>query len=181
MFNAPPPIEKPPSYETSIFFDAIPESGMQAFVLAGANYINNYQTTYNGQPKTYEHAIELFFATLGEDGKHYFIKTWPKSYSMHELSWYSALAKAITGELPEAGSNVEQLVGLPCMLNIRNEDKTSKIGKPYVSSKIDGKPVPLPKGMQSPDPVKAIEALRQELANQELENQGSSGDEEVPF
>ena len=180
MFNAPPPIEKPPEFENSLFFEALPDDGMTAFVLVASNYINNYQTTYQGQPKTYEHAIELFFATQANDGKYYFVKTWPKSYSMHEMSWYSALVKAITGSLPEAGSNVDQLIGLPLMLLIKNEDKVSKKGTRYVSSKIDGKPVPLPKGMPSPDPDEASKAFEVELARQEAVNQPEE-EGDVPF
>lgn len=166
MLTQAPPLEASKKQESSYFFEALPKSGSLLCTLVGANYLPEYVSPFD-EDKVAKKALELFFAYVDGNGNYHFVKSYPKTYSDNEKSWYSAMVKAMTGELPVAGSNVQHYMGKSCMLDIENAKKTSKKGDDYTKSIIRGMPTGIPDIVPKesiPDGDKAIEAFNGKIA-----------------
>jgi len=180
--NTAPPLAAPKTQEKYWKFDPVPETGPQVAVIAGYNFLENYTPNYP-DAKLIAQAVEMFYGVKAEDGKWFFVKTFPSAYSTHEKSNYAKLTKAATGSLPEAGGSVNDLIGKAVMVNIENIDKVGKKGNAYTISKMAGDPSPVPKAMLSavPDGQEAIAEFNTEIQRQEAEDSPSDDHDEVPF
>ena len=174
-----PDIEMP-NNEKRVYFDAVETPGNQQFVLVDAEHMTNVETGFtrdDGSPSIIKNALRMTFATKGNT-RWSFVRTWPKAYSPHKLSWYTALSKAAIGRSPAAGDNVADLMGKGVMLEIVNSPRVSKAGKEYETSAIAGKPTQVPHGLPPLNADEAMAAYAAELKRQEDTSAPSQSDVE---
>ena len=132
-----PPAPKPKETTDYIRFEPLPEAGPTIMTIVAFNFLPNYEFEKDDGTRYNADAIEFFFGTeVG--GKAYFVKTWPKTYSINEKAFYHKLYKAALGKAPVAGSKPAEIIGQGVSLTIELENKKSKKGKEYTACKIKG-------------------------------------------
>lgn len=133
-----PPAAAPKS--DFIKLEPFPEAGPATLTIVAYNYIavhefeNDKGEKYNGP------ALEFYLGAATPSGPR-FLKTWPKSYSLRNNSFYYKLYKAAIGKEPAPGSKPEDILGKGVQGTIELKDKVSAKGTKYVACNVDPKSI----------------------------------------
>jgi hypothetical protein len=144
-FNQEAPAAKAPKgTEDYLRFPPFPAAaaGTNILTVVAFNFLPNYEFEKDDGSKYNADAIEFVYGTL-IDGLPFFVKTWPKTYSISNKAYYFKLYTAALGKEPKPGSTPKDILGAGVLSSIEIKDKVSKKGKQYTACNVKGDPAPV--------------------------------------
>lgn len=157
-------------------FDPLPASGPQIMTIVAWDFLpkHEFKDPTTGTIKVAD-AVEPYYGTQ-IDGKTYFVRGRPMTYSLNEKANYLKIYTAATGKAPVPGSTPKDTLGKGVTVDVELTDKVSKKGKPYKSTKIKAVTPVHPKLQGEVVPLKTLAPLLEEALKKEEKDDGY-----VPF